>query len=152
MPDSAFQNAAFSKMRDHAHRMMPHFEECGIGKCGISKLPRLGMYSIDGQLTKISSFFFYCRESSIVMTPLWSEISALSTPHCFRACKSRVSSFNSFLLASKNAIIFTIELDILSRDAVTLGWNFKLNLDDIKIQKRPVLFYSSVVGISLQIE
>ena len=42
----------------------------------------------------------------------------------------QVSSFNSFLLASKNAIIFTIKLDILSRDAVTLGWNFKS--DDVK--------------------
>ena len=73
------------------------------------------------------------------MTPLWSEISGLSIPQRFRAsCKSRVSSFNSFLLASKNAIIFTIKLDILSRDAVTLGWNIKS--DDLKFKKDPFFF------------
>ena len=73
------------------------------------------------------------------MTPLWSEISGLSIPQRFRASyKSRVSSFNSFLLASKNAIIFTIKLDILSRDAVTLGWNIKS--DDLKFKKGPFFF------------
>ena len=62
----------------------------------------------------------------------------------------QVSSFNTFLLASKNIVLFTIKLDVLSRDAVTLGWNFRS--DYFKIHKRLVLFYNSVVGTNLQIE